>query len=75
MSRDTRSEALKPLRDLILVGNMMALSLGRDPNNLANTWDEMVERLRASGVLKHVAMADILVATADADYQRKLPKP
>lgn len=59
MSRDTRSEALRPLRDLILVGNMMAMKIGEDPNNLANTWDEMVERLRASGTLERVALVEI----------------
>ena len=47
------------MRDLILTGNLMAQKIGQDPNNLANTWDEMVIRLRASGVLEKVAMMEL----------------
>jgi hypothetical protein len=59
MSRDMRSLKLRPLRDLILVGNLMAMKLGQDPNNLGNTWDEMVERVRASGLLDQLTVAAI----------------
>lgn len=57
--KDTRSKALIPLRDLILVGNLMAQKIGEDPNNLANTWDEMVDRLRRTGILQKVVLAEI----------------
>lgn len=57
--RATRSHALRPLRDLILTGNMMAMKLGQEPANLANTWDEMVERLRASGLLAQLQVAEL----------------
>lgn len=60
---DTRAKALKPLRDLILVGNMMAMKIGQDPNNLANTWDEMVERIRQSGLLQIIDKAELYDAT------------
>lgn len=70
--RDTRCKALKPLRDLIIVGNAMAVKLGQDPNNLANTWDEMVERLRASGILQQVAKSELVVEKVDAQYQETL---
>ena len=59
MSRETRNPAMRTLRDLILTGNMMAMKIGQDPNNLANTWDEMVERVRASGLLEKLAFAEL----------------
>lgn len=75
MIRDTRSSALTTLRDLIIVGNLMAQKIGEDPNNLANTWDEMVERVRASGILdilQAVALSDIVVTEADESYAKRL---
>lgn len=57
--KDTRSEALKPLRDLVLVGNLMAMKLGQEPTNLVNTWDELVERLRDSGLLEKLMMLEL----------------
>lgn len=68
MSRDTRSQALVSLRDLIVVGNLMAMKIGQEPTNLANTWDEMIERLRASGVLHSLALADVMVDKCEAHY-------
>ena len=57
MSRDTRSRHLGPLRDLIIVGNMMAMKIGQEPLNLVNTWDEMIERLRQCGILEIISIA------------------
>jgi hypothetical protein len=70
--KDTRSEALQPLRDMIIVGNLMAMKLGQEPTNLVNTWDEVVIRLRESGILQQVALADITVSKTDDAYKARL---
>ena len=70
--RDTRSEALKPLRDLIIVGNLMAMKLGQEPTNLVNTWDEVVIRLRESGILQQIAKSDVMVDRVDDAYRARL---
>lgn len=72
IARDTRAEALKPLRDLILTGNLMAMKIGQEPTNLANTWDEMVERLRGSGILERF---EVMASNAPKKKPEEVSRP
>lgn len=60
---NSRTYKLKPLRDLILVGSLMTQKVENDTNNLVNTWDEMVERVRQSGLIEMMDKSYLYDAT------------